>query len=89
MTWNAINEWLLGKELVTIESSYFCTYSQFQYETRIYKDAEGRFYRLEFQDDRPKRDWFSVRARTVTHELYYPPIEVIKRVKIVEYFENK
>ena len=79
-----LDEWMLNHEFVTYESFYDecgnCDVA------KIYADSEGRLFMIEFCNDHPYEKWGEhgfIRGE------YDEPIEVVKKTRIVEYYEPK
>jgi hypothetical protein len=79
-----LQKWMENKEYHTIEQEYDergnC------YVKQIFTDSKGRLYQIEFANEHPYEKWGKngyIRGE------YAEPVEVVKKTRMVEYYEPK
>ena len=79
-----LEEWMLNNKFVTYEDYYDERGNH--YVTRIYSDLQERLFKIEFCNNHPYEKWGK---KGFIRGEYAEPLEVIKKTRIIEYYEPK
>ena len=86
MKLNELNEWIKAHRYVTYERNDYDENGNHD-EIRIYADKEGRFFQIEYINDRPYEAY--VKGKGFIRDEYDEPVEVFKKTRIEEYYKPK
>jgi hypothetical protein len=79
-----LDEWMLNNKFVTYDDYYDERGNH--YVTRIYEDSQGKLFKIEFCNDHPYEKWGE---KGFIRGDYSEPLEVVKKTRTVEYYEQK
>lgn len=85
MTRLELDKWIENHEMVDYEQDYdACGNHEV---SRIYKDLNGKLFRIEFLNESPYEEWDKSKGGWIRGE-YSPPVEVIKKTYSANYYEE-
>lgn len=80
-----LNKWIASHEYVTCASRDTDSCGNVDTEI-IYRDSTGRLFRLEFMNNHPYEKWGD---KGFIRGEYSEPVEVVKKQRMVDYYEPK
>lgn len=85
MTLEEIQNWMKSHSVVDTELIEYDSSSN-NYTSKIYTDTQGKFYRLEFMNNFPFQKYMA--GKGYKHGDYCEPVEVVKKQRMEDYYEQ-